>query len=107
MTKSDKVQRVESISLVIEKKLPPILVIQATGTVPTLGYTNVHLEPYIYITPPADGFYEFTFRATAPDGPAGEVVTTVEATFPWEDYPQATLRGVRIYAEQNEREEKL
>ena len=101
-----KIYSVHSVSLSILKKNPPILHIDAKGKTRTSGYTNVRLEPRIYVKPPADGIYEFDFVATEPSGVAAQVLTDVEAAYDWDSYPDE-LKGVKLYAETNDIVEML
>lgn len=79
------------------RSLPPILMVQAKGRSSTSGWTNGRLSPYIYITPPADGIWDFDFIATAPTGFALQVISPIESELlvitapPW-------CRGVRVHA---------
>jgi hypothetical protein len=75
---------------------PPTLVIEATGVVPTGGWTAVTLLPREYAAPPADGIYEYDLVAVRPSGPAIQVLTPVKARHVWKAYPEK-MRGVRIY----------
>jgi hypothetical protein len=99
MTK--KVLEVTEVTLSILKKQPPILVIACKGNVPTDGWSNGQLIPYIYIAPPADGIYEFDFVADEPTGFVPQVITEIAAApFEWEGFPE-TLKGVKVYASTN------
>jgi hypothetical protein len=81
---------------------PRTLLIAAAGTVPTTGWSNPQLSPYIYITPPQDGIWDFAFVADAPTGPALDVITRVETQYRWDDFPP-DLAGVRVHASTNSR----
>ena len=77
------------------------LEIAATGMVTTSGWSDPVLVPVEYITPPADGIYEFTFYATPPKQLAAEVMTPIDATYRMKTVPD-DLTGVRIIAETND-----
>ncbi len=99
MTK--KVMDVTEVTLNIQKTNPPSLVISCHGIVNTGGWSHGKLVPFIYVMPPADGIYEFDFVANAPTGIVIQVVTPITAEdFVWEDFP-AELKGVKVYASQN------
>jgi hypothetical protein len=104
---SSKILSVSNIDLSIEKINPPNLVINASGLVSTSGWTNGHLIPYAYITPPADGIYEFDFVADPPSGIVLQVISPIIAKpYVWENYPN-DLTGVKIYASSNSITEQL
>lgn len=60
----------------------------------------------MYIAPPADGIYEFSFNANRPDGIVAQGFESIQATYNWLDAPPG-LRGVRIYASSNAKEAHL
>lgn len=86
--------------ITIYKTHPPTLHVHAAGLVPTGGWKNGQLVPYIYVHFPADGIWDFDFVADAPDGPAIQVISVVTADYLWHDYP-VELKGVRIHAAGN------
>lgn len=99
MTKN--VNEVGEVKLEILKRNPLVLVISCKGNVISSGWTHAQLIPFVYVTPPSDGIYEFDFVATEPIEPQSEVLTDIRAqTFFWEDYP-SDLGGVKIYATNN------
>jgi len=80
------------------------LTITARGEVPTGGWSKGRLNPFVYITPPKDGIYEFDFVADRPaDGDVvSQGITSITAEpFSWSDFP-TELKGVKIYASENE-----
>jgi hypothetical protein len=91
---------VDSVRCAINKSNPPQLVVTAYGNVPTGGWTGPTLEPRVYVAPPADGIWDYDFKATPPAGPATQVITPIEATHTWPDYSPATLKGVRIHGDE-------
>src|SRR5688572_27253150 len=101
-----KVYQVTNVTLDIEKKKPPILVINAEGKTKTGGWTNPRLDPFVYVAPPVDGIYEFDFVAEEPTGPVPAAITPIETEYQWEDFP-VELKGVKIYVEINHKVEKL
>ncbi len=101
-----KLLDVKHIDLAILKSNPPQLSITVFGSAPTLGWTSANLVPYVYITPPEDGIYDFDFVGTPPSGPAGEMITPAVTNYVWPDYPPE-LKGVRIHASLNEMEKLL
>jgi len=97
---------VKEVVLAILKSNPPQLAITAFGVVRTLGYTNPRLVPFVYIQPPPDGIYDFSFVATAPTGPVGEMISPVTALYIMDPMP-SDLKGVRIHASTNQKEALL
>lgn len=92
--------------LAVLRQLPPILLIAAQGEVPNGGYTNARLDPWHYLTPPADGIYAFNFVADPPTGPSLQVISPVHGQFQWVDFPPE-VKGVRIHGQFNHVERHL
>lgn len=91
-----QIYKVTTVKLAIEKSLPPRLVVFASGEVTTSGWTGGELQPYVYVTPPADGIYEFDFVAEPPTGVSLQVISPITAKeYVWADFPK-DLKGVRI-----------
>ena len=95
------VKSITNVEYVIQKTNPPVLVVTADGEVPTGGWKNPSLTRVVYVTPPADGIQDYTFRATPPDGVATQVITPIKATNNWTNYAKEApwLKGVRIHGE--------
>jgi len=80
--------------------LPKLLVVSATGRVPTGGWTAIRLSEYVYVREPDDGILGFDMIGDPPFGPALEVVLPAAASSvilapPW-------VRGVKVEAVENE-----
>lgn len=61
---------------------------------PTLGWTDVHLDSLIYVTPPADGIQEVILRGTPPTGIVAQILERFDLSV---ELPSASwLKGVRI-----------
>jgi hypothetical protein len=95
-----KIREVSEVHLAVLESFPPKLRITAAGTVPTGGWSNPALQPHIHIQPPPDGIYDFDFVADPPIGPAPQVISSIRATYTWEDLPEG-VKGARIHASQN------
>lgn len=91
-----KILEINSASYFMYKTNPAILVISAQGTVPTSGWTDGQLSPYIYVTPPKDGIQDFDFIAKPPTGIVLQVLTPIEAD--WRATMPKWLKGFRIHA---------
>lgn len=96
----EKVLEVVEVKLAVLESFPPNLRILASGTVPTGGWTNPRLEPFIFIQPPPNGIYDFDFVADPPEGSATQVITPIEVAHLWENLPEGA-KGVRVHAAQN------
>jgi len=92
------VPKILSIDIALEKRLPPNLVVTATGEVPTPNHLAT-LTRVVYAMPPADGIQDYHLKATPPSGVVPQVISTVTASDRWVDYQgQAPwLTGVRIH----------
>ena len=93
------------ISLKISREQKDQLLILASGQVPTPGWTDPALEPYVYIQPPPDGIYDFTFVATPPSGPVPQVLSTISVKDQIPLTPD--LKGVRVHGATNSMEALL
>lgn len=98
------VYEVKSVDLQLKESLPPFVLVKASGTVRTGGWTNARLEPAIYITPPLDGIQDLNFVADEPTGPSTDGIEKVDAEL---DMGRVAdwMRGVRVLAETNQIEE--
>ena len=76
----------------------PLLVVEAEGLAATAGWTNVRLDPHVYITPPDDGVQDFDLVGDRP-ADAADALTEVEAA--WEGPLQDWCIGVRVHAIDN------
>ncbi|WP_227339786.1 hypothetical protein [Sphingopyxis sp. P8] len=83
----------------------PLLVVEVEGLARTAGWTQVRLEPHVYITPPDDGFQDFDLVGDRPADPAAEVMTAVEAG--WEGPLDDWVIGVRVHAINNMIEDEI
>ena len=99
MSKS-KIYDVKDVQLSILKTNPRMLSIVAKGTVPTGGWSEAELVPYVYIQPPSDGIYDFDFIAEPPDGIVTQGFAEITADHTIRQIPDG-LKGVRVHASQN------
>ena len=76
------------------------LQIHVQGTVFSSGWSNATLIAAEYITPPADGIYDFTFYATPPSEVSKPAIAPIEVTRRLTGVP-GNLTGVRIHAQTN------
>lgn len=94
-----KVMKVNKVLFHLTKSKPPQLLLYAEGEVPTSGWSDAQLSPYVYLAPPKDGIWDFDFIAAVPTGIVLDVVSPVAADFhsvapPW-------FKGVRVHAGAN------
>ena len=93
------VGKVEAESLVGIPENPRIIKVSAEGWVPTSGWSQASLAPFMYIAPPGDGLLDLDFVATAPSGIVLQVFSpiVVMATVPVPNW----VRGVRVHSSTN------
>jgi len=110
--------RVDDVTIVLTRREPPHVMITARGTVPTQGWSNAELVPFVYLVPPADGIQEFCFVAEPPTEIVPQVLTPIVATYTIDPLseqgvgtsPQGVgtsplwVRGVRVHASSNTKE---
>lgn len=94
---SIRIGKILEVGYAIEKSSPPNLVVRAKAQVPTLGYTFPVLNRRTYVTPPADGVWEYDFYAEPPTGIVGQMLDELEAIDVWVDYDEMNVKGVRVY----------
>jgi hypothetical protein len=102
-----KILEVSDVKLTTLESFPPRLLIAASGTVPTSGWSERgELIQHIYIVPPIDGYYGFDFVAEPPmpDVIVTQQVSPVLATFVLNSIPN-DLKGIRVYASCNSKEQ--
>jgi hypothetical protein len=78
------------------------IVIIAEGSVPTSGWTNAQLRPWVYVVPPEDGIYQFDMVATPP--PHGTIVLpafmTISAAQAITQVPEG-FKGATVHGQTN------
>lgn len=94
-----RIEKILSVNYALEKTNPPNLVVEATGEVPTGGWTQGKLSRRIYVTPPADGIWEYDLYGTPPSQQVPQVVSEISASNRWESFPQGLVKGIRVYGE--------
>jgi hypothetical protein len=105
MSEDRKILEITKIKLAILESFPPKLKISVEGQVGSTGWENPRLIPYRYITEPQNGVWEFDFVAQDPSSETGVITAPVfkdiKALYIWENYPEDSVKGVRIYASTN------
>ncbi|HSM87199.1 MAG TPA: hypothetical protein VLT16_13660 [Candidatus Limnocylindrales bacterium] len=74
-----------------------IILITAYGLVTTTGWSQAHLQPYIYIQAPPDGIWDFVFVAKPPSGIVAEIISPIATTYVW-NLGNYDLKGVRVHS---------
>jgi len=77
------------------------LAMQATGSVPSAGYTKPAFLKRINAGHPKDGVYEVDVVADKPASAGAAADTKIEVKGTWDDYPADTLKGVRFISKSN------
>lgn len=95
----EKISEVTEVRL-FPGSLPPQLQVNASGIVPTAGWSHPQLKPHAHIHPPSDGIYDFDFIAERPDGTVPQVISVIHASLEMPHFPEA-LKGVRVHTSQN------
>lgn len=93
-----KVHTIESVSLSLIKTNPPSVLITVKAENLNSNYTNIRLEPFIYIHPPLNGVWEFTMVGDVPPI-TDNLITRVGATLEW--HAPKDAKGVKVYGETN------
>src|SRR3546814_17889062 len=79
---SELVREIVEVNAAIDgDEVTPLLIVEVEGLAPTLGWTNVRLDPHVYITQTADGLKVFDLFGDPPaPGPsaAADAQTTGE-----------------------------
>ena len=96
----EKILEITEVRLAVLESSPPQLQINASGTVPTAGWSNPRLEPHIHVHVPPDGIYGFDFVADPPKEVTAQVISSIEVTDVWENLPEG-VKGVRVHASRN------
>ena len=105
-----RVSKVVKVEVFFQKTSPITIVVQASGEVPTGGWSNPELGAWRYVMPPADGIQDFDFIAKEPTGMASDVITPITAVASVQADPHnywgegKPLKGVRVHAQQNSME---
>jgi hypothetical protein len=94
-----KVNRIDSVNLELIKTNLPSLLIIVKGQNLNSGYTNIRLDPFVYVHPPLDGIWEFTMIGEVPHI-TDQVITDVSAEYTWKDFPKG-LKGIKVYGQTN------
>ena len=76
------------------------LVIAAVGEFPSAGWSDVRLDPVIYIVEPTDGIYDFAMVATPPKSLSTFQLSYLTAVSVW-PLKSRTVKGVRIRSATN------
>jgi hypothetical protein len=105
MATTKKVNSVTSVNARFVPLNKVSIMINAVGTTTTNGWTNPQLKPVVYVQPPLDKTWEFSFQADEPEG-GSDVITPIKASYQWNN-PPGNVEFVRVVAETNKVVEKV
>lgn len=94
------IYEVQSVTVQVMERQPPIAAITVKGTARTGGWKDVELRPLQTFAPEV-GMRSYTLVGTAPDGPATQALTPVTATIQLDPLP-ADVKTIRVLGETNE-----
>ncbi len=94
---AERVEKILKIETVVLNSNPPTLLVTATGQVNSAGWKNPQLSRRVYVTPPADGIWEYDLLALPPEGAAATVLSELQASNRWPGYDASVVKGVRVY----------
>lgn len=94
------IYEVQSVTVEVMERQPPIASITVKGTARTGGWKNIELKPLQTFAPEV-GMRSYTLVGTAPDGPATQALTPVTATIQLDPLP-ADVKTIRVLGETNE-----
>jgi subtilisin family serine protease len=80
-----------------------MLSVAALGQVNTTGWTHPRLAPWFYVTPPADGIWDFDFVADPPVGIVADILAPTGAA--WFGPAPDWAKGARVHAAANDLQE--
>jgi len=92
--RTEKVMAVDSLTVTPSADQPRRLIVEATGTVNSSGWTQGRLVPRLCTSEPADGFLTLEFVATAPEGMVLQVLQRISASA--EVILRPGMKGVRV-----------
>jgi hypothetical protein len=77
------------------------IIVNAVGKTTTNGWKNAQLVPVVYVQPPPDKVWDFSFVAEKPDA-ANDVITEISASYQWNNAP-GDVKAVRVLAQHNQK----
>ena len=95
-----RVYKVNSGHIHLVNSKPKALIVCVMGSASSSGWTQAELGPWVYVTPPVDGIYDFDLIANPPTGTALQVITPIAAATAFPD-PPTDIKGIRIHATSN------
>ncbi len=100
------VSRIDSVDATVDRSSPAQIVARVRAEATSGGWVNPEFVPFVYTEPPKDGIYEFVLTAERPGGITAPRVTPFTAELVWRNAPP-DVRGVRIHAVENKKEDRL
>lgn len=78
------------------------VILHASASTPSAGWTDAGFLPRIYPATPPDGIYEVDVVAQKPAAAAAQAVTPVEVKGEWDKYTDGRVKGVKFISKTNE-----
>ena len=100
------VWRIEDVDAVVDRAQPGQIVARVRAEATTSGWINPQFVPLIDNEPPNDGIYDFVLTAERPGGITLQQITPMTAELVWRNPPPG-VRGIRIHAVENRKEDRL
>ncbi|MGE0606822.1 MAG: hypothetical protein AB7O62_06820 [Pirellulales bacterium] len=76
---------------------PPEVRFVVTGEVDSTGWTEAQLVRRIYVSPPAEGIWEYDLLAKPPASPSPPTRAIVTVEESWKSLDTAKVKGIRVY----------
>ncbi|RYY48906.1 MAG: hypothetical protein EOO06_08815 [Chitinophagaceae bacterium] len=103
---TQKILEVTAVEAHLDKTHPPTLHVTATGNASSGSQQNPRLERREYVEFPADGIQEYDFLIDGSAGPGTDDIKSHEVEDFWQN-PPAELKGARVYAQTNSKEDAI
>jgi hypothetical protein len=100
------VWRIDDVDAAFDRTQPAQIVARVRGETTTSGWINPQFVPLIDNEPPKDGIYEFVLTAERPGGVTLQRITPMTAELVWRN-PPLDVKGIRIHAVENRKEDRL
>ncbi|MCU1269637.1 MAG: hypothetical protein JWN74_931 [Acidobacteriaceae bacterium] len=97
--KQQVIHEVDSVNAKVVALNEVSILISATGKTNTNGWKNPQLVPVVYVQPPRDRIWDYSFVAEKPEA-ANDVMTPVLASYQW-NKPPGDVAGIRVIAKKN------
>lgn len=100
------VWRIENVDAALDRTQPAQIVARVRAETTSSGWLNPEFVPFVYNEPPKDGIYEFVLTGERPGGIVLPRTTPLHAELVWRN-PPPDVKGIRIHAVENRKEDRL